>query len=137
MVFMIENGLADLGGPDARRMVLDRLGTLYSEAMRAWERSKEPVVRKRTSTDPVTGAAYEQTITSEDRGGDPRFLAQANSALAALRAVLGVDAPSLSASAQVLSLARDPGNELAALDIQPRPVQEIGGDPRALQSERP
>jgi hypothetical protein len=134
---MIENGPADSAGPDARKMVLDRLGTLYTEAMRAWEQSKRPIVRTRASTDPETGAIFEQVTTTEDRGGDPRFLAQANSALAALRAVLGVDAPSLSASAQVLSLAQDPGNELAALDIQPRPVQEIGGDPRALRSERP
>jgi hypothetical protein len=123
-------------GPEARQLVLSRLNTLYEEAITAWQRSKRPIVRTRASTDPETGAIFEQVTTTEDRGGDPRLLAQANSALAALRAVLGVDAPSLSASAQVLRLAQDPGNELAALNIQPRPVQEIGGDPRALHSER-
>jgi hypothetical protein len=132
VVLMIDDDVDDYSGPDARKLVLDRLSSLYGEAMRSWERSKKPLIRTRTSRDPVTGTIYEQTTTTEERGGDPRFLSQAAQALSAIRTVLGLDAPNL--SAQVITLAPASGNEAVALDIEPQPPVEIGAKAPALDA---
>src|SRR5262249_57160402 len=72
---------------------------IYAEAMAAWEKSKEPdkSIRRRVRTndlgalEPVPGDVIVMTITDSD--GDPAFLAAAREALADLRKLWGLDAP--------------------------------------------
>jgi hypothetical protein len=125
-------------GPEARQLVLRRLDVLYEEALAAWQKSKEPIVRTRVICDPMTGAAYEQVQTTEQRlSGDPRLLGQAQQALAALRAVLGLDAPALSATAQVVSITQpqEPARGEVTVDLAPPQALEHGGDPEDLEAE--
>ncbi len=127
---------ADLAGSDARKLVLDRLNALYEEAITAWARSKEPVIRTRVIRDPETGEAYERVETTEQRAsGDPRLLGQAQQVLAAIRSVLGLDAPTLAASAQVVTLARSPESDPGPMDVEHLPVLEIGGYTPAFEGD--
>ena len=72
---------------------------VYREAIAAWERSKEPhkcITRKVATNDlgamdPVPGAPIVMTV--RDSAGDPRHLAEARAALADLRKLWGLDAP--------------------------------------------
>lgn len=68
----------------------EQLAYIAAEAMAAWLRSQKPakkVVRKAEGDEAV--------ITSEikERDGDPKFLAEARNALAAIRDIWGIDAP--------------------------------------------
>jgi hypothetical protein len=127
-----------LPSQEARQLVLSRLNTLYEEALAAWETSKQPVCRTRILFDPVTNVAYEKVTTTEVRpSGDPRLLGQALQAMAALRAVLGLDAPSLSATAQVVSITQEEtGGAPIALDLEPPRTQESGGGHVALEADK-
>jgi hypothetical protein len=69
---------------------------IYRVAMRAWQESRTDALRKRQQKrdggpdgDSVTVAE----LVSENRHGDPRYLAEARAALKDLRGIWGVDAP--------------------------------------------
>src|SRR4051794_24543124 len=79
----------------------DRLNYIYTESVRAWEASKEPskLVAKRMSR--IAGGAADDGPRDEDimtrvqdQDGNTRYLETAMKALADLRKLLGIDAPS-------------------------------------------
>lgn len=72
-----------------------RLEHVYSQAMGAWQNSKQEGVRRRqrkTEHDDGAGSTVAELV-SENRHGDPRYLDEARKALADLRKVWGIDAP--------------------------------------------
>jgi hypothetical protein len=77
----------------------EALWLIYAEAMAAWEKSKEPdksITRKVATNalgamEPAGGEPI--TMTVRDSDGDPRHLAEARAALADLRKLWGLDAP--------------------------------------------
>jgi hypothetical protein len=81
-----------VGGVKIRQT--DALWLIYNEAMQAWERSKQAhksLARKVADDGQPSGAG---TLTLSDQDGDPRFLNEARAALADIRKIWGLDAPS-------------------------------------------
>lgn len=81
--------LQDVNG--YRSVTLMRLENLYAEAIAAWERSK---AGNKSSTT-TSGQADSDVIstTRSETHGNPRFLAEARSALTGIRELTGLDAP--------------------------------------------
>ena len=76
---------------DYRRTTLLRLEFVYAEAVAAWERSKAGT-KSKTATIGKADSAVVSTTRSET-SGNPRFLAEARSALAGIRELCGLNAP--------------------------------------------
>ena len=76
---------------DYRSTTLLRLEHVYAEAVAAWERSKAGTKSATTTT----GQADSDVVstTRSKTHGNPRFLAEARSALAGIRDLCGLDAP--------------------------------------------
>ncbi|MFM9966333.1 MAG: TrfB-related DNA-binding protein [Planctomycetaceae bacterium] len=75
---------------DYRRTTLLRLENLHSEAIAAWERSKGG-----TKSETMTVGQADSDVVSTTRSetfGNPRFLAEARSALAGIRELCGLNA---------------------------------------------
>lgn len=93
-----------------RAVQLKHLETIYSEAIAAFERSRQDVVNKRTVEGESTGGGprakgsarspkIKVETSTEGAAGDAKFLVVAREALADMRTLLGLDAgrrPSLS-----------------------------------------
>jgi predicted transcriptional regulator len=93
-----ERALRELSGVVQRQKARQalRLEHIYSESMRAWERSKaESTRRRQRKTQPGQGGSGSTVaeITVEAQHGDPRFLDEARRALADLNKLWGLDAP--------------------------------------------
>jgi hypothetical protein len=86
--------LAGLVGRQKARQAL-RLEHIYAQVMHAWEDSKADVTRRRQrQTQPASGGGqHVAELVSENRHGDPRYLAEARGALRDLRTLFGLDAP--------------------------------------------
>ena len=72
-----------------------RLEHLFGQAMRAWNDSKTDATKRR-QRQTHAGPGQEQQLAelvSENRHGDPRYLAEARGALRDLRTLFGLDAP--------------------------------------------
>ena len=93
-----ERFLEELSGMVERQKARQalRLEHIYSEGMRAWERSKAETTRRRQrQTHGGQGAAGATLaeITVEAQHGDPRYLEEARKALADLSKLYGLEAP--------------------------------------------
>ena len=67
---------------------------IYRESMKGWERSLgDDVKRTHKWKDGPNGPESSQDITVAGQAGDPRFLIAADKALASLRSLWGLDAP--------------------------------------------
>jgi len=123
-----ERALRDLSGVVQRQKARQalRLEHIYSESMRAWERSKaESTRRRQRKTQPGPGGSGTTVaeITVEAQHGDPRFLDEARRALADLNKLWGLDAP------QRLDL-RAARNPFA--DLTEDQLRELAAQQRAL-----
>lgn len=85
--------LAELSGKVERHKAQQtaRLEYVISQAMAMWERSKKNAEKTTIKTGGENGT--ETSETSEGQHGDPRLLDQARGALADLRKIWGLDAP--------------------------------------------
>jgi hypothetical protein len=73
----------------AKQDQLDQLQYIYAEYMWAWDRSKKPITRARVQD---AGDRGELTTTDQiEQTGDPRFLQGAQSTLADIRDLLGLN----------------------------------------------
>lgn len=73
-----------------RERELQKLDLLEREAWAAWERSQQPAESTKVTQD-GSGKVAQKTVQHQD--GDPRYLDQVHKAIAARRALLGLDAP--------------------------------------------
>jgi DNA-binding transcriptional ArsR family regulator len=108
-----------------------RLEFLYGEAIRAWHASKQETLRRRQrKTDGVSGggSATIAEIVSENRHGDARYLGEARSALADLRALWGVDEPERMSIEAVVPYA---SMSDAALEVEVARQAQLLGHPAA------
>lgn len=73
----------------------DRLAHIRNEALEAWNRScDERQIRQTQQKDGANGNGERSaSLRTEDRDGDPRFLAEARAAEADIRKLWGMDAP--------------------------------------------
>jgi DNA-binding CsgD family transcriptional regulator len=93
-----ERLLADLAYRTERQRARQtlQLEAIFRTAMRAWEASQQDSLRKRQRKSENGAGDHGVTVAelvSENRHGDPRYLAEARAALKDLRGVWGVDAP--------------------------------------------
>lgn len=73
---------------------LERLEWAWRTSQAAWERSCEGSTSKTSSTtERGESSVRKATIRTDDRPGDPRYMAQALDALKGIRELLGLDAP--------------------------------------------
>lgn len=83
-----------IGGEKQRQT--DLLMEIYDQAMEAWEHSKQP---KKSTSRTMSGDSDDSakpgkvSVNVRDSDGDPRFLEQAMRALADIRKIWGMDAP--------------------------------------------
>jgi predicted transcriptional regulator len=72
-----------------------RLENVYAQSMQAWAQSKADATKRRQRQTHGEAGASQQIaeVVSENRHGDPRYLAEARGALKDLRALYGLDAP--------------------------------------------
>jgi DNA-binding CsgD family transcriptional regulator len=91
-----ERALTDLSNRVERQRARQtlRLEYIVNASMRAWHASQTDRLRKRQrKTDADGVAATVAELVSENRHGDPRYLAEARAALKDLRAIWGLEAP--------------------------------------------
>jgi predicted DNA-binding protein YlxM (UPF0122 family) len=74
---------------------VERLKHVYRRALDQFERSCRETTKKSRRSRNKSGAAEfdEAIVTTADRVGDPRFLEQARGAMADIRKIMGLDAP--------------------------------------------
>lgn len=122
----LESSVIDFNAAKARELArIDNLEVTYWEA---WERSleqfKSKTVKAKGSDLEAAKASAEQTIKTEDRNGDPRYLEGVRWCIERRCKILGVDAPDRSTNLNI-DLSQLTGEQLDRIANGEDPLQVI------------